>query len=125
MVKPRCPGELGASSGNLDRAEGAGYGYDRDDSFRVTCASTGATVTAKTYLASTTKPELEPFDWYLALVLAGSHHHALQEDHIRRLRAINHIVDSDHGRKGRIEALEALLQHGYDDHHSLLQEPRV
>ncbi|MEO9781607.1 MAG: gamma-glutamylcyclotransferase family protein [Sedimentitalea sp.] len=110
---------------NLDRAEGAGYGYDRDDSFRVACASTGATVNAKTYLASTTKPELKPFDWYLALVLAGSHHHALQEDHIRRLRAINHIVDSDHGRKVRIEALQALLQHGYDDHHSLLQEPRV
>ena len=106
---------------NLDRAEGAGYGYDRDDSFRVTCASTGATLTATTYIAGTTKPELEPFDWYLALVLAGSHHHALQDEHLRRLRAINHVVDSDHGRKGRIEALEALSQHGYDDHYSLLR----
>ena len=108
---------------NLDRAEGAGYGYDRDDSFHVTCTSTGATLTATTYLASTTEPKLEPFDWYLALVLAGSHHHALHEDHLRRLRAINHVVDSNHSRKGRIEALEALSQHGYDDHHYLLRNP--
>lgn len=109
---------------NLDRAEGAGHGYDRDDSFRVTCASTGATLTATTYIAGATKPGLEPFDWYLALVLAGSHHHALQDEHLRRLRAINHVVDSDHSRKGRMEALAALAHHGYDDHHSLLRNPR-
>ncbi|WP_435140424.1 gamma-glutamylcyclotransferase family protein [Pseudopelagicola sp. nBUS_19] len=70
----------------LDRAEGAGYGYDRDDGFRVTCASTGETVTATTYLASTADPKLKPFDWYLALVLAGSHHHNLHVDHLMRLR---------------------------------------
>ncbi|WP_437196933.1 hypothetical protein [Roseovarius sp. MS2] len=74
-----------------------------------------------TYLASTTQPELQPFDWYLALVLAGSHHHALPEDHLRRLRAINHVVDTNPHRKGRVEALEALAHHGYDDHHSLLR----
>ncbi len=108
----------------LDRAEGAGYGYDREDGFRVTSASTGATLTATTYLASATDPGLEPFDWYLALVLAGSHHHALNDDHLRRLRAIDHVIDTDHNRKGRIEALKALSQHGYDDHHSLLSDPK-
>jgi len=108
----------------LDREEGAGYGYDRDDGFRVTSASTGETVTATTYLASSTDPKLEPFDWYLALLLAGSHHHAFNNDHLKLLRATSHIVDTDYGRKGRIEALKALSLHGYDDHPSLLRDPK-
>ena len=108
----------------LDRAKGAGYGYDRENSFRVTSASTGETITATTYLASAKNPELEPFDWYLALLLAGSHHHAFNNDHLKRLRATSHIVDTDYGRKGRIEALRALSLHGYDDHPALLRDPK-
>ncbi|WP_245947713.1 gamma-glutamylcyclotransferase family protein [Jannaschia seohaensis] len=104
----------------LDRAEGAGYGYDRVDDFSITCATTGDIITATTYLASKTDPDLEPFDWYLALVLAGSHHNALHDDHQTRLRAVNHVVDTEESREGRIEALRALSEHGYSDHHSLL-----
>ena len=109
---------------HLDRAEGAGYGYDRNDGFRVTCASLGETITATTYLAIATDQELAPFDWYLALVLAGGRHHALHCDHLKRLRATTHTIDADHSRIGRVEALRALSQHGYNDHCSLLREPR-
>lgn len=104
----------------LDKAEGAGSGYDRIDDFRITCASTGDIVTATTYLASKTNPDLEPFDWYLALVLAGSHHNALHEDHQTRLRGVGHVNDTHRSREGRIEALRALSKHGYNDHYGLL-----
>ena len=107
---------------HLDQAEGAGY--DRDDDFHVTCASTGEIVVATTYLANAIKPELEPFDWYLALVLAGGHHNSLNQDHQRRLRANNYFVDTDHSRESRTEALRALSLHNYDDHKSLLRVPR-
>jgi len=104
----------------LDKHEGAGHGYDRDDSFTVTHATTGETLTATTYLASETDPALKPFDWYLALVLAGSHHHDHHDDHLSSLRATSHIVDTVHDREGRIDALRALAKHGYHDHHALL-----
>jgi gamma-glutamylcyclotransferase len=106
--------------GDLDRAEGAGYGYDRDDSFTVTHATTGKTLTVTTYLATKKNTALKPFDWYLALVLAGSHYHELAEGHLNRVRAHGHVVDQDHSRKGRIEALEALAKHDFTDLAALL-----
>ncbi len=105
----------------LDTAESAGYGYDRLDDFPVTNNSTGETAPATTYIACAPVPELVPFDWYLALVLAGSHYHSLPQEHNDRLRSIRHVVDTDHSREGRIEALRALSQHRYDDHLSLLR----
>ncbi|MHA7827552.1 MAG: gamma-glutamylcyclotransferase family protein [Roseovarius sp.] len=105
---------------SLDRAEGAGYGYDRVDNFRITCASTGDIINATTYLASKTDPDLVPFDWYLALVLAGSHQNALFDAHQTRLRAVSHVIDTDKRREGRAEALRALSKHGYSNHLSLL-----
>ena len=104
----------------LDKAESAGYGYDRFDDFSVTNGSTGEIARATTYIACAPEPELVPFDWYLALVLAGSLYHSLHEDHHRRLRTIRHVVDTDHTREGRVEALRALLQHSYNDPLTLL-----
>src|SRR5690625_2321150 len=55
----------------LDRAEGAGSGYKRIDSFTLE-DRTGALVTATTYIASENDiaygkdPSLKPYDWYLA-----------------------------------------------------------
>lgn len=105
---------------SLDRAEGAGYGYDRVDDFRITHASTGEIITATTYLANKLDRNLKPFDWYLALVLAGSHHNDLLDYHQTRLRAVSHIIDTDEDREGRIEAFRALSKNGYSNHHSLL-----
>lgn len=104
----------------LDRAEGAGYGYDRVENFSVELNENGETVSATTYIASQTNQHLKPFDWYLALVIAGAHHHGLGETYIERLRLIEHIVDAEHSRKGRLEALEALSSHGHQDHGALM-----
>jgi len=107
----------------LDKAESAGYGYDRIDDFSVTNRN-GETAQATTYIACAPVPELVPFDWYLALVLAGSLYHSLHKDHHKRLRAVRHVVDTDYGREARVEALRALLQHSHDDHLTLLRELR-
>ncbi len=105
----------------LDRAEGAGFGYDRADDFTAEITGTGERITATTYIASMTDRQLKPFDWYLALVIAGAQHHALGDEHMERLRLIEHLIDEDHSRKTRAEALTALLAHGFDDHNVLLK----
>ncbi len=105
---------------SLDRAEGAGYGYDREESFQVTDIKNGELLTVTTYLASKTDMNLKPFDWYLALVLAGVNHHALEVGHETRLREIDYDVDANHAREGRIQAVAALAEHGFADHHELL-----
>ncbi len=110
-----------AERGALDRAEGAGYGYDRADDFAAEITGTGERITATTYIASRADRQLKPFDWYLALVIAGAHHHALGDDHLAKLRRIAHIIDTDHARKSRRQALDALQAHGFDDHLALLK----
>ncbi|GAB1582920.1 gamma-glutamylcyclotransferase family protein [Phyllobacterium phragmitis] len=72
----------------LDRAEGAGKGYDRADDFRVENAVTREQITATTYLASAPEADLKPFDWYLALVIAGAHHYAFGDQYLAELRLI-------------------------------------
>jgi hypothetical protein len=44
----------------LDKAEGAGVGYDRDDNLSVEIAGTGECVTATTYLATALDRRLKP-----------------------------------------------------------------
>ena len=53
----------------LDRAEGAGSGYERLNDFLVETED-GPKI-AITYLADMTESNLIPYDWYLALVVAG------------------------------------------------------
>ena len=104
--------------GALDKFEGAGKGYDRVDEFCVT--TNGETVNATTYLASARQSDLLPFDWYLAVVIAGALEHELGSDHYHLLRAIPHIIDEDVTRKTRTAALKALADHGHCDHMTLL-----
>ncbi|MGF1659534.1 MAG: gamma-glutamylcyclotransferase family protein [Rubrimonas sp.] len=94
----------------LDRAEGAGAGYDRIDELNI-CTTVG-TIAVTTYLATVKDSDLIPFDWYQALVIAGALEHALPSNHVDHLRAIDHRPDPDTGRKSRGEALEALTGHG-------------
>lgn len=103
----------------LDKFEGAGNGYDRVEDFKVDTID--GTITATTYLASTIQSDLIPFDWYLALVVAGALEHRLLKAHIHRLSATAYASDQDLTRKSRVAALEALASHGYEDHMTLLK----
>jgi len=106
---------------NLDKAEGAGKGYDRLDAFEVVHAGTTDPVMVTTYLAIETRAHLTPYDWYLALVIAGAHEHELDAEHIRALKEIGYQIDGDAARLSRREALRALTAHGHDDVHALLR----
>lgn len=105
----------------LDRAEGAGKGYDRFDDFEVHLHSGDGAEAVVTYLATETNAGLSPYDWYLGLVLAGAHQHALEDAYIGRLRAHLHEFDSNLDRPSRIDALKALAAHGYRDLSDLLE----
>ena len=105
----------------LDKAEGAGKGYDRHDAFKVQLAGTDNLVTVSTYLAAETRSHLRPFDWYLALVIAGAHEHGLDAWHIEILNRTDYQIDSHSNRIGRTEALKALAAHGYAEPGDLLR----
>lgn len=108
---------------SLDKAEGAGQGYDRLDAFEVLLAGTNEQVAATTYLATETKSHLKPYDWYLALVIAGAHEHRLDPAHIEMLGRTEYRMDDHSARPGRTEAMEVLAAHGHADHYRLLGRP--
>lgn len=96
----------------LDHEEGVGKGYDRHDRFAVIRADTGETVPAKTYLATKPRPDLRPFDWYLALIVAGARQHGLPQDQIERLRSSPYHIDLRDDRPRRHDAIDALRAAG-------------
>lgn len=105
----------------LDRAEGLGVGYERLDDFIIRNVATGASVSVTTYRATVTDDALIPYDWYLALVIAGARRAGLADGHIERLLQIPHLVDPDPGRAARRDAVHALLSEGFDDYQGLLK----
>lgn len=103
----------------LDRAEGAGRGYDRHDA--VVVQHGGREVRAITYIAPRPVPGLMPFEWYLALVLAGARFHGFGAAHLAALRHTPFRTDPDPDRPGRREGLAALAAHGIGDLNRLLR----
>lgn len=108
----------------LDRHEGLGAGYRRDDAFAVEGLIPGSAFLASTYLATSSDAELKPFDWYLATVIAGATHHRMDEAHIAALRSTIFIEDAERDRKTRVAAIRAMKDHGIDDYRTLLENPR-
>ena len=104
---------------DLDGAEGPGY--ERRDAFHVRLADGDGTVTATTYLAKDPKDGLEPYDWYLALVIAGARQHELGEAQVGWLERVACRPYPEGGRekrnamKGKRKALEALEKAGFPD----------
>lgn len=94
-----------AELGELDRVEGAGYGYER---CQVIVRQVSRECEVLTYRATNRQAGLQPYDWYLALVLAGATQQGMPEAYIDRLRERPFRQDSDTARKARMEALEAL-----------------
>lgn len=105
---------------NLNRAEGPGY--DRYDDFPVTCLRTGESITADTYLAQEHRGHLKPYDWYLALVIAGIVEHKLDPKYASEFRAIDYDIDTDTSRKSRQTAISVLQRAGYRDYTALLRK---
>lgn len=102
----------------LDIVEGVGMGYERRNDFSV--ETQDGLTTAMTYLAIDTDSDLIPYDWYLALVVAGIHENDLGKDHIDLVRAQHCKPDPEIDRITRHDALRAFEEHGYSDFKVLL-----
>jgi gamma-glutamylcyclotransferase len=91
----------------LDRAESAGYGYERTT---IDVSFGGSDISAGVYLAvpQHTDARLLPYDWYHALVVAGARQNSLPADYVSRLADVPTKPDSDLARETRREAIEAL-----------------
>jgi len=103
----------------LDRHEGKGRGYYRDDCFRVSLAGRH-TIYTKAYLAEEPEANLRPYDWYIALVIAGAREHNLDQDYVAQFREIAYDVDHNANRPTRKNAIEALTRSGFPDHRTIL-----
>ncbi|WBU63106.1 gamma-glutamylcyclotransferase family protein [Paracoccus aerodenitrificans] len=91
----------------LDAIEGVGRGYER---VSVNVAFDGTGDEAFTYIAPDRyrDADMQPFDWYKALVLAGAREHGLPECWLSRLEAVPSVPDPEPGRLRRIEAIGLL-----------------
>jgi gamma-glutamylcyclotransferase len=96
--------------GKLDRLEGVGSGYRRDNEFEVTTEPDGVELVAATYSADPDYVDaaLRPYDWYLALVVAGARQHAFPVSYIELLTAVPAIPDPWPDRPARQAALSLL-----------------
>ena len=109
----------GAQLDVLDEFEGVGKGYDRLDS--LTVQGPEGTCEAVSYIASEPREGLPPFDWYLALILAGVRQHRLPEAVWEGFHGTEHVPDPDPGRPGYQAAVRALEAAGHKGWRSLLR----
>lgn len=91
----------------LDRAEGHGSGYERSEIHVM--PENGAACDVLVYRATNVRQGLRPYEWYLALVIAGAMEHGLPDAYIEKLRTQPFDVDPNPNRLGRRYA-QALLK---------------
>lgn len=106
---------------DLDREEGRGNGYERDDLFPVVLPD-GSKINVSTYIASECKSGLNPYDWYLALIVAGAKQHNLPVEQIEALQAtvFDDVNRNQRAINGRRNAVTALNLAGFDNIASIL-----
>ena len=103
----------------LDRAEGAGYGYERVSTFTV-IGSDKTMQGVTTYLPTRFNDQLNPYDWYLALVIAGAQENKLPSPYIDMLKSVPFEEDPKWERKGRLTAVDVIRETGIVDYRALL-----
>jgi gamma-glutamylcyclotransferase (GGCT)/AIG2-like uncharacterized protein YtfP len=82
----------------LDSFEDHPRGYKRHDSFIVETADARRRLEVSTYIVADNAIDecLKPFDWYLALIIAGGTQHQLPDDYLKALMKSECIQDPDH-----------------------------
>jgi len=88
----------------LDAAEGRGQGYTRE---KLDVDREGSCIPAFAYVAqnSHVNPDLHPYAWYKALVMAGARQHDLPAAYLDRIRTVDAVRDPDKDRRERNFAL--------------------
>jgi len=103
---------------DLNEAEGSGY--DRHDDCPVTCLRTGESILTNTYIARNHEGHLKPYDWYLALVIAGMVELKIDLEYVSKFRKIEYDIDTKTDRRSRQTAVNALQLAGYPNYTELL-----
>ena len=90
----------------LDRVEGVGFGYEREQVEVATAegsTSASQSVTAFTYRAPDIwrRDDLMPMSWYHALVVAGALESGLPQDWVGQLHQVHALEDLDRERDAR------------------------
>ena len=104
----------------LDRIEGLGHGYTRDDEFVVTIAGDGTRVSTATYVPQRHDPALLPFDWYLALCIAGAIENRFDPKVLAAFQATPFKPDVEDHRPSRLSGIEALRAAGHGNWQAIL-----
>jgi len=84
----------------LDRIEGRGKGYERE---QVQVVTAQGPLDAFAYLAEDAHidPGLEPFHWYKCLVVEGARHHGFPESYVQAVAALASVRDPERDRAAR------------------------
>lgn len=102
-----------ASLSQLDRIEGVGNGYERA---MIQVEATQQTLLdVITYRPTRTHPDVLPYDWYWALVMAGARQNNLPAEYVATLARVKRVADADMTRTVRLTALAALGASGYGE----------
>lgn len=93
-----------AEKANLDRAEGLGHGYAEK---QVIVETDDGPRSVQMYYATRIDPNVVPYDWYKAIVIAGARQNQLPSDYVTCLMAAKVKTDCDQARATRHFALVA------------------
>lgn len=108
----------------LDKIEGVGHGYTREDGFTVTMASDGGPVATATYMPQRHDPALIPFDWYLALCIAGAVENRFDPHVMSAFKATPSKPDHEDHRPARLAGIEALEAAGHGNWQQIFHNQR-
>ena len=97
----------------LDRIEGVGHGYTRHDDFQVTMLDDGEPVSTATYVPQRHDPALIPFDWYLAVCIAGATENRFDPQVLAAFQATPFKPDVEDHRPAKLAGIEALQAAGH------------
>ena len=94
----------------LDEIEGIDQGYIWQE---LQCMVNGVSYAAFTYIAQTyaIDPQLKPFHWYKALVLAGVRYHQFPKKYMSLFEVVDSIEDLDEERRSINHELLAMIGH--------------
>lgn len=99
----------------LDRIEGVGHGYTREQEFKVTMVDDGNRVSTATYMPQHHDRALIPFDWYLALCIAGATENSFDQQVLAAFKATPFQPDVEDHRPARLAGIDALKAAGHDN----------
>lgn len=110
----------------LHRHEGKDKGYDYEAAYEVVRVDSGEKIHAAVYQASASHIDKDflPYDWYLALVVAGARQSSIPTDYVTRIRAVKFKTDAG-TRQTKTDALTLLKQLKLGDPKSVLVDPNI